>query len=86
MAPQAAPYTQHQTQVPVTIENLYAMAGHWHGGQAHKVDTDPCPRCGSNQFFSRINGKTRGPEPAPHCYNCGYNGMFDQGMASSWGA
>lgn len=54
-------------------------------GQAHKTDRDPCPQCGSPQYFSRANGSKRMPPPAPHCYNCGYNdGMFDQGLESSW--
>lgn len=56
-------------------------------GEAHRTDRDPCPRCGSNQYFSRVTTNKRMPPPAPHCYNCGYNdGMFDQGLASSWGA
>ncbi len=56
-------------------------------GEAHRTDTEPCPRCGSNQFFSRASGNKRMPPPAPHCYNCGYNdGMFEQGLATSWNA
>jgi predicted RNA-binding Zn-ribbon protein involved in translation (DUF1610 family) len=70
--------------LPVTLENLYEMAGHWHGGKAHQVDTQPCPNCGSNQFFSRSQGIRRGPPPAPHCYNCGYNGLFEQGDMATW--
>jgi hypothetical protein len=54
-------------------------------GQAHKTDTQPCPQCGSPQYFSRGSVNKRMPPPAPHCYNCGYNdGMFDQGLESSW--
>lgn len=85
-------FDRGQTTAPtapphVTIENIYEAAGYWHGGKAHQVDKNPCPRCGSNQFYSRAHGIKRGPPPAPHCYNCGYNdGMFDQGLASTWGA
>ena len=69
----------------VTIENLYEAAGSWKGGPGAKTDPYPCPQCGSNHFFSRANGK-RGPSPAPHCFNCGFNeGMFEQGLQSSWG-
>jgi hypothetical protein len=54
-------------------------------GVAHKTDTHPCPQCGSPQYFSRATANKRMPPPAPHCYNCGYNdGMFDQGLESSW--
>jgi hypothetical protein len=54
-------------------------------GQAHKTDREPCPQCGSPQYFSRATTNKRMPPPAPHCYNCGYNdGMFDQGLESSW--
>lgn len=80
-------YVQPQPQgpPPVTIDNLYAAAGYWHGGQAHQIDREPCPNCGSGQYFSRAVGK-RGPPPAPHCYNCGYNdGMFTQGEPTTWG-
>jgi hypothetical protein len=68
------------------MENLWEMAGYWvHGGPAHKIDREPCPQCGSNHFYSRTNGKAqRGPAPAPHCFDCGYNGMFDQGLESTW--
>jgi len=68
------------------MENLYQAMGHWHGGKAHKIDREPCPECGSNQYYSRTEGVRRGPPPAPHCYNCGYNGMFQQGDPTTWGA
>ena len=61
------------------------MMGLWRGGKAHQIDAQPCPNCGGNQFYSRTgHGVRRGPPPAPHCYNCGYNGMFEQGLESSW--
>lgn len=70
----------------VTMENLFDAMKFWKGGPAAKTDPDPCPNCGSNQFFSRSTGSRRGPPPAPHCYNCGFNdGMFTQGEATSWG-
>jgi len=71
----------------VTTENLYEAAGHWKGGPAAKANPDPCPQCGGNQYFANLQVNKRGPQPAGHCYNCGYNdGMFTQGLASSWGA
>ena len=77
---------QPNGQQQVTAENLFVMAGQWHGGPAHRADPDPCPQCGSNQFFSRAAKNSRLPPPAPHCYNCGYNGLFEQGDPTTWGA
>jgi hypothetical protein len=66
------------------IANFFDMTRLWKGGKAHRIDPDPCPECGSPQFYSRTEGNLRGPPPAPHCYNCGYNGIFTQGLSSSW--
>ena len=74
-------------QERVTTENLYQQAGNWRGGPAAKTNPDPCPKCGGNQYFANLQVSKRGPQPAGHCYNCGFNdGMFEQGLASSWGA
>lgn len=68
--------------------SLTQMAGAWQGGKAAQVDRNPCPQCGSTQYFSRgAEGPSRLPPPAPHCYNCGYNGgLFQQGDPATWGA
>jgi hypothetical protein len=79
-------YQQPQQMPQVTIENLFGAMGFWRGGKAHQIDREPCPECGSNQYYSRSQGARRGPPPAPHCYNCGYNGLFEQGDATTWGA
>jgi hypothetical protein len=87
---QQLPVVQQMPQFPqappeVTIANLFDAMKFWKGGPGAKTDPDPCPNCGSNQYFSRAVSK-RGPAPAPHCYNCGYNdGMFTQGEATTWG-
>jgi hypothetical protein len=84
------PVTQQMPYVPeapaqVTMENLWDSMKFWKGGKAHQVDREPCPNCGSPQYYSRVEGK-RGPPPAPHCYNCGYNdGLFQQGDPTTWG-
>lgn len=71
----------------VTTENIFEMARFWKGGPGHKNDPDPCPECGSNQYFSRRARHSRLPPPAPHCYNCGFNGgLFEQGDPTTWGA
>jgi predicted RNA-binding Zn-ribbon protein involved in translation (DUF1610 family) len=92
--PTPAPQWQQQPQYqqpqqpppPVTIANLWDAMKEWRGGKAHRVDAQPCPECGGNQYYSRSDGARRGPPPAPHCYNCGYNGLFEQGEAATWGA
>lgn len=79
-------YAQAQAPKPkVTIENLWGAMQQWNGGKAHKIDAEPCPECGSARYYSRTGeGTRRGPPPAPHCFDCGFNGMFQQGMATSW--
>lgn len=76
---------QQQPAPKVTPENLWHAMQEWRGGKAHKIDAEPCPECNSPRYYSRTGeGALRGPPPAPHCFDCGYNGMFQQGMASSW--
>lgn len=82
-------FQQQPTQIDprtqkVTIGNLWDAMQNWRGGPAHRTDPNPCPNCGSKNFSARTTGIMRGPPPAPHCFNCGYNGMFEQGLASSW--
>ena len=69
------------------VHNFWDMMLLWRGGKAHKIDAEPCPQCGSVRYYSRTGeGARRGPPPAPHCFDCGFNGLFDQGMASTWQA
>lgn len=92
-APTAPPHLQHLDRQPtqpgvgfdgrVTIENFAQAMGFWRGGKGQQ-EQERCPNCGDT-LWSRTNGKSRGPAPAPLCYHCGYNGMFEQGQASSWG-
>lgn len=83
MHPQAPQYNQQQ-QPRVTAENLYEAAMSWQGGPAARTETQSCPQCGGGHYFSRTNGPSRGPAPAPMCYDCGYNGMFTQGDPAVW--
>jgi hypothetical protein len=55
-------------------------------GMGEKLNPDPCPNCGRNLFYADLGKARRGPPPAPHCFNCGFNGLFEQGLQSSWGA
>lgn len=70
----------------VTVENFVEMAGRWRGGMAHRTEKTPCPSCGSSRFFSRGNANSRSGAPSPHCFDCGYNGLFTQGDPQTWGA
>lgn len=88
-APQAPQYQQQAPQQPqqipqVTTDNLYDAALQWQGGEAHRKEVYACPQCGGGHYFSRTNGPSRGPAPAPMCYDCGYNGMFMQGDPAVW--
>ena len=86
--PQQQEFIQFQQQPAapkVTIDNFWGAMQQWRGGKAHKIDAEPCPECGSNNYYSRTGeGARRGPPPAPHCFQCGYNGMFTQGQQSTW--
>lgn len=68
----------------IGVHDFTKVAGLWRGGKAHKLNQNPCPECGSVQYYENL-GPRRGPQPAPHCYNCGYNGLFEQGLPGSWG-
>jgi hypothetical protein len=56
------------------------------GGEAMRKDGNlTCPECGSGYVFSRAKGNTQnGASPAPRCYECGWNGLYDQASQSSW--
>jgi len=82
-----APLPPATENTQVTKDNVVEMAGRWQGGQGTKTETSTCPQCGSGDYFSRTNvpgskvintnsGSTSGA--APHCYSCGYNGMYTQ--------
>lgn len=59
----------------------------WKGGDATKKEHGICPNCGSRNYFSRSQGQGRRIglinrsgqkcQPAPICFECGYNGLFE---------
>lgn len=57
----------------------------WQGGEAMRKEGNlTCPECGSIYVFSRT-GKgagtmVNGAAPAPRCYECGWNGLYDQAV------
>jgi hypothetical protein len=61
----------------------------WKGGEAMRKEGNvTCPDCGSIYVFSRTGRgagtMVNGASPAPRCYECGWNGMYDQGSVGSW--
>ena len=79
-----APQYQQSPNIRVTPDNLYEATQYWQGGEAHRKEIYSCPQCGGGHFFSRSSQVSRGPAPAPMCYDCGYNGMFQQGDPSNY--
>lgn len=77
---------QYPQQVVQFAGHQYAGVENYRGGVAQQMNPNPCPQCGGNQYFEHIKTKGRGPEPAGHCYNCGYNELFDQGDQAVWGS
>lgn len=61
----------------------------WKGGEAHRKEGNlVCPECGSKNMFTRVARGTgtsiNGANPAPRCFECGWNGLFDQGIEANW--
>ena len=63
----------------------------WRGGEAHRAEGNmACPACGSKTGYTAYSGmsagtvRVNGQQPRPHCFECGYNGSFSQGMESNW--
>ena len=61
----------------------------WKGGEAHRKEANNlCPECGSSNVFSRVSRGSgtavNGNHPAPRCYECGWNGLYDQGIEANW--
>lgn len=63
----------------------------WRGGEAHRTEGHmQCPSCGSKTGYTAYSGmaaggsRVNGQQPRPHCFECGYNGAYSQGMQSNW--
>ena len=75
----AMPPPQQRTtpNVTVTADNFAEASTHWQGGDATRQESQNCPNCGSNLFFTRANAGTLYSQngmaaPAPRCYACGF--------------
>lgn len=89
------PQPQAQPQAPGTGQKLaqastsqllqmQSATGQATPGIGAQLNPNNCPNCGQALFYERLEKVRRGPPPAPHCFTCGYNGLFEQGLESSW--
>lgn len=77
VAPQDAPPAESLSEA--------LQRGYTNGGEARRRDTMNCPDCGSPYVFSRAKGTmVNGASPAPRCYECGWNGLYDQAQQAVW--
>ena len=53
-------------------------------GKGARLNPDPCPNCGGNLYYARPREEAPRSTPAPHCFTCGYNDLFEQGLESNW--
>jgi hypothetical protein len=83
--PQSSPSSPRPP--PETLTELLDLQQHGQAlrpGRGARLNPDPCPNCGGNLYYADLGLKRRGPPPAPHCFNCGYNELFEQGLESNW--
>jgi hypothetical protein len=81
--PTSQKFAQASTSQLLQLQSATGQASPGIGAQ---LNPNPCPNCGASLFYEQLGKqKRRGPEPAPHCFSCGYNGLFEQGLQSSWG-
>lgn len=92
---QQAPVHTREVLDPSRPENAEISMGDamrlWKGGEAHRKEGHlSCPSCGSSTGYTAYSGmsagaaRVNGQQPRPHCFECGYNGSFAQGLESSW--
>lgn len=84
---QPTPQPVDQAGPPETLTELLDLQKHGAGpkaGKGARLNPDPCPNCGGALFYADLGLKRRGPQPAPHCFTCGYNELFEQGLESTW--
>ena len=64
------------------------ISKYWKGGEAmRKEGSLVCPECGTATSYTAYSGNTAriaGFPPRPHCFECGYNGLFTQADQANW--
>lgn len=85
------PSPQPTSNEPITMGEALRNPKLWEGrGEAaRKQGNLTCPDCGSPNVFIRTakggNTNINGNTPAPRCFECGWNGLYDQASQASWG-
>lgn len=83
----AQPQQQDEGPEPESLSE-FLRSNRTRGGEATRRENVNCPDCGSPYVFSRTGKGTgtmiNGANPAPRCYECGWNGLYDQASQSSW--
>lgn len=85
-APQQQPQgAEHSTkQGKVDVEELFRRTD-VQGPAARLEGGLRCPSCGSATSYTEYSQMMGQMRPAPHCYECGYNGKFQQGeQGGAW--
>ena len=81
---QAMVPASQQVETPATMGEAIRV---WKGGEAMRKEGHMrCPDCGSQHVFTRVGSGTtvNGSQPAPRCFECGWNGKYNQGDQSNW--
>lgn len=67
------------------------ISKYWRGGEAMRTEGHlGCPNCGTTTGYTAYSGNgglsagVGGNRPRPHCFECGYNGVFVQGDEANW--
>ena len=84
-APMVSPAGADMNQ-QFNMEGVGDAIRNWQGDTekgATGLERDRCPNCGGDKYFSRVNASgtltQQGQvKPAPHCFECGHNGLFEQ--------
>lgn len=92
-AQEIAVHQRQEQEDPNRKLSLREAVSRFKGGEGARTEGDiACPACGDYEGYTQFSGMAgaaagvNGMRPAPHCYKCGYNGKFQQGDPSTWGA
>lgn len=80
-----------QANDPNRQMSLREAVSRWKGGEAWRTEGHlSCPGCGSQTGYTQYSGMggmaagVMGNKPRGHCFECGYNGSFQQGDQANW--
>lgn len=87
--PQGRQQVLDETKAPTDQITMGDAIRLWQGGEAMRKEGNmTCPECGSMNVFGRTarasNTTISGNSPAPRCFECGWNGLYNQAIEGSW--